>query len=73
MQTQRKQSPTEEEIERALIACLRIAAARGRQLREERERINRENASAVNLCASAAPDVADVPKEHAESENDNAN
>lgn len=32
---------TEEEIEKAIVECLRIAARRGRQLREERERLAR--------------------------------
>lgn len=32
---------TEQEIEKAIIECLRIAARRGRQLREERERLAR--------------------------------
>ncbi len=32
---------TEQEVEKAIIECLRIAARRGRQLREERERLAR--------------------------------
>jgi hypothetical protein len=61
---------TQAEIDDAIVACLRIFAARGRALRQQREKL--ANAQGASESAPCIPDALDQTASHGEARHEQA-